>query len=70
LIFLKRHLFLRNHLITSDGSGWDAASVSANLTGLTRNTTYHYRLVATTTAPEPVPEGRAISTALLLRCLG
>ena len=33
--------------VTSAGSGSSAASVTANLTGLTLNTTYHFRIVAT-----------------------
>jgi YD repeat-containing protein len=31
----------------SVGSGWDNVTVSTNLTGMTLNTTYHYRIVAT-----------------------
>jgi uncharacterized repeat protein (TIGR01451 family) len=31
----------------SAGSGWGNVAVSTNLTGLTQNTTYHYRLAAT-----------------------
>jgi hypothetical protein len=31
----------------SAGSGWNPVAVSAQLTGLTKSTTYHYRLVAT-----------------------
>ncbi|MGA3083672.1 MAG: hypothetical protein ABSE95_02630 [Thermodesulfobacteriota bacterium] len=34
----------------SAGGGWDNGAVSANLTGLTLNTTYHYQLVATNSA--------------------
>jgi phosphodiesterase/alkaline phosphatase D-like protein len=33
--------------VQSVGSGLSDVVVSANLTGLTRNTTYHYRVVAT-----------------------
>jgi hypothetical protein len=34
----------------SAGSGWDNVVVSANLSGLTQNANYHYRLVATNSA--------------------
>ena len=44
----------------SAGSGWDNVAVSVNLTGLKRNTTYHYRLVATNSLGPPLVWIRAL----------
>jgi hypothetical protein len=47
---------------TNPGSGNAPAPVSAELTGLTSGTTYHYRLVATNSAGEEVGSDQALTT--------
>ncbi len=48
----------------SAGSGTNAVSVSSSLTGLRRNTTYHYRLVATNASGTTAGGDRSFSTSL------
>jgi phosphodiesterase/alkaline phosphatase D-like protein len=50
---------------TSAGSGTSAASVSADLTGLTQGTTYHYRLVATSSAGTTYGADQTFTTTTL-----
>jgi hypothetical protein len=46
----------------SAGSGWQPTSVSANLTGLTSSTTYHFRLVASSGAGTSYGQDQVFST--------
>jgi hypothetical protein len=48
---------------TSAGSGTSPVAVSAKLTGLQGNTTYHYRIVATTSAGQAVTADRTFKTS-------
>jgi formylglycine-generating enzyme required for sulfatase activity len=47
---------------TSTGEGSSSVSVSASLTGLSKNTTYHYRLVATNSAGTSVGSDKSFIT--------